>query len=512
MGSTDPPAQASSRPAKPAQWPLLGLLFAAILAIYLFFVSAGLGLGIASQSRYFTALADAFLDGNLHLGIQPAPELLAQRNPYDHAHSKLWIWDATLHEGRYYLYWGPFPALLAAGIKLVAGRQLAVEDGWMTLAFVLGRLAVGMAILVLALRWLFPRLPPWHAAPALAVFGLANPYLYGLGRVGIYEAAIEGAQLFLLAGLLLGSRAIGAAGTQSRQRALLLLAGCAWAVALACRISLIVAVLALVPLAAWLSCPEGPTRRREAAIRLVSIGAPVAFVIFWLGFYNYARFGSWTDFGAAHQLGFLPYSFSVLRFLPNLHAYLLREVLISCRFPYVFAPFHAKALTPDWVFAKETGYMPLEPTVGMLVAVPCVLFGAVAVWSAARLALAGARGAPASANPPRDRLYLWLVAACLTIVLLAGVPALGMQFSTMRFLADFTSAALLLGAIGFWTLLSGAKSAGRRRVIASAGALLALYTLVAGILIGFQGGYYLSFQSLNPALHEWLDQRFSVCE
>jgi hypothetical protein len=509
LGSTDPSAQASSPPAKGAQWPLLSLLFVAIVAVYLFFVSAGLGTGIASQSTYFTALADAFLDGNLYLGIQPAPELLAKRNPYDQAHSQLWIWDATLHEGRYYLYWGPVPALLAAAVKSVAGRRLEVGDGWLTLAFVLGRLAVGMAILVLVLRWLFPRLPPWHAAPAIAVFGLANPYLFDLGRVAVYEAAIEGAQLFLLAGLLLGLRAIGGVGTPPRQRVLLLLAGCAWGVALACRISLICAVLALVPLTAWLSCPETPARRREAAIRLVWIGAPVAFAIFWLGFYNYARFGSWTDFGAAHQLGYLPYSFSVLRFLPNLHAYLLREFLISCQFPYVFAPFHAKALTPAWVFAKQTGYMPLEPTVGILIAAPCVLFGLVALRSAVRLASASAR---TGALERRDRLYLWLVAACLTIMLLAPVPALGMQFSTMRFLADFTSAALLLAAIGFWTLLTVARSAGRRCVIASAGVLLGLYTLVAGILIGFQGGYYLSFQSLNPVLHEWLDERFSVCE
>jgi hypothetical protein len=508
LGSTVPPAQASSRPAQRAQWPLLGVLFAAVTAIYLFFVSAGLGARIASQTTYFTALADAFLDGNLHLGIQPAPELLAQRNPYDAANSKLWFWDATLHEGRYYLYWGPVPALLAAAVKSVAGRRVEVGDGWLTLGFLLGRLAVGMAILVLILRWLFPRLRPWHAAPAFLVFGLANPYLFGLGRVGVYEAAIEGAQFFLLAGLLLGASAIGGAGPQPRQRGLLLLAGCAWGVALACRISLIVAVLALVPLTAWLSCPDVAARRREAAIRLVSIGAPVAFAIFCLGFYNYARFGSWTDFGAAHQLGYLPYSFSVLRFLPNLHAYLLREFVISCQFPFVFAPFHAKALVPDWVFAKQTGYMPLEPTVGILMAAPCVLFGLAALRAAVRLA----RAQGGAGLERRDRLYLWLVAACLAIALLAAVPALGMQFSTMRFQADFTSAALLLGAIGFWTLLTNARSAGRRRAIASAGALLALYTVLAGILIGFQGGYYSSFQNLNPALVQRLDATFSVCE
>ena len=105
------------------------------------------------------------------------------------------------------------------------------------------------------------------------------------------------------------------------------------------------------------------------------------------------------------------------------------------------------------MFAKQTGYMPLEPTVGMLIAVPCVLFGAVAVAGAVRLAAVRAqRNGAGPATEARDRLYLWLVSACLAITLLAGVPALGMHFSTMRFLADFTSAALVLAAIGFWTL------------------------------------------------------------
>jgi hypothetical protein len=371
-----------------------------------------------------------------------------------------------------------------------------VGDGWLALAFVLGRLAVGTAILWLALRRLFPNLSAWLAAPAVAVFGLANPYPYTLGRVAVYEAAIEGAQLSLLAGLLLGMLATSHAGSERRQRLLWLLAGCAWGVALACRISLIAAVLALVPLAAWLSSRPGPARRREAVLRTLWIGAPVALSLLALGGYNQARFGSWTDFGAAHQLGLVPYDFSLLRFPANLHAYLLREPLLTCHFPYLMTPFQAERLTPSWVFARQTGYMPLEPTVGMLVAAPCLVFGFFAVARAARSS---------------DRLYRWLVGACLAIALLAGIPALGMNFSTMRFLSDVTSAVLLLAAIGFWTLLSRATTAGRRRRIAGLGALLGLYTVLFSLLIGFQGGYYKSFERVNPVLHEQLDHALSTC-
>ena len=68
-----------------------------------------------------------------------------------------------------------------------------------------------------------------------------------------------------------------------------------------------------------------------------------------------------------------------------------------------------------------------------------------------------------------------------------------------------------MAALGFWTLLSGARS-GRRLAIASAGALLGFYTVVMSVLIGFQGGYYSSFERLNPPLHAWLGEHLSFCE
>jgi hypothetical protein len=156
--------------------------------------------------------------------------------------------------------------------------------------------------------------------------------------------------------------------------------------------------------------------------------------------------------------------------------------------------------------------MPLEPTVGILIAVPFVVFGGVAAWAAVRCFRRSAPGAPVAAVDPRDRLYGWLVAACLAITLLAGLPALGMKFSTMRFLADFSSGALVASAVGYWTALSGGRSAARRRLVHAAGALLALYSVGFSVLLGFQGGYYFSFERANPALLERLTTSLSFCE
>ena len=63
-------------------------------------------------SYYYSYLADAFLDGNLHLAWQPDPLLLAMDNPYDpEARAELGRLnifipvDFSLYDGKFYLYW-----------------------------------------------------------------------------------------------------------------------------------------------------------------------------------------------------------------------------------------------------------------------------------------------------------------------------------------------------------------------------------------------------------------------
>ena len=82
---------------------------------------------------YYDLLADAFLAGQFHLLIAPRPELLALANPYDPVlNGPLRLPDASLYNGKYYLYFGPVPGLIHAGWKLLTGWRL--EEGTMLLA------------------------------------------------------------------------------------------------------------------------------------------------------------------------------------------------------------------------------------------------------------------------------------------------------------------------------------------------------------------------------------------
>src|SRR4029453_8864333 len=61
----------------------------------------------------YNLLAKGYLSGHLGLSPWPAPELLALPDPYEPTANARWkIHDAALFKDRYYLYFGPTPALL----------------------------------------------------------------------------------------------------------------------------------------------------------------------------------------------------------------------------------------------------------------------------------------------------------------------------------------------------------------------------------------------------------------
>jgi hypothetical protein len=179
-------------------WASASALIAAVTAVaaaYLYFISVGFTPKTLPEKGYHNRLAEGFLHRQLHILEAPSAELLAQQDPYDfETHTRFrGLWDASLYDGKYYFYWGPVPALLVCVVKLVSGKDTPVTDRQLVLVFQLGRLFIGAILLVLALRWLFPTVSPWLLSPAVLLWGLANPYLYELGRPGVYEVAIDAA-------------------------------------------------------------------------------------------------------------------------------------------------------------------------------------------------------------------------------------------------------------------------------------------------------------------------------
>ena len=479
-------------------WVALATLFCAVS--YVFFVSAGKLKDWPPSSQFYSLLADGFRGGHLHLSVPPNPALLAQPDPYHPSLRPLWHWDTTLHEGQLYLYWGPVPALLLAPFRTLFGMEQPFYDSWLVLLFLQVRLWAGAWLVWAVLRRCFTSAPSWLAVLSALIFGLTSPIPFFAARPSIYEASIASGQAFVVLGLCFTFAALA----REHRRGLLLACGSAcWGLAIGCRVSLAVAL----GCAALLTCAALLYKRpnlRGALGECVFALAPFSTLVLLLLYYNYARFGSFLDFGLDKQLSTMKFSFSLTHFLPNLYSYTLRGMETLCRFPFlrVLSDLDARAFPEGFVVPPD--HKAGEPVLGLLRGVPFCLLIPVALSAAVhpRLRQVFSRGTGTL------RIAVWLVATALTLATLPLLPALGLWMATMRYELDVIAGITLLGTVGAAALLGATRGTWRWAATVLI-AVLGGGTVLVGFLLGFQG-YYDTLQTFNAPLFEKL-QRIEVC-
>jgi hypothetical protein len=501
------------RPPFPLLWravraTTLVLTVLAVMFVYLFLVTAGTFHEWPTYNALYDSLAQGFRSGHLYLPIEPSPELVAAENPLDPANSSLWIPDLSFYQGKFYIYWGPFPALCLWAVKALFRIKRTLGDQYPCFAFYLLFVVAGAVLITRIARRLFPGLPHTFVLMAIVVFCFASPTPYLLATPGIYEAAIGGGQAFLLVGIILAFDALG--GIRSYSRLRLFLAGAAWAIALACRVSLGPAVLLVAILTAVVPRRVG-NRWWNALIDLTLMSIPIVVTVGGLLVYNKARFDSWLEFGTGNQLNVVHYRGAYEYLRPNLYSYFLRKPVTSCEFPFAKAPWDmGDPAFPDG-YAIPEGYWIQEPVVGMLRVVPwawlvplCLLFVARALSARVRSTRLLSAGAPTGAR-------LWCVGVFATLAIVNALPFVATFNATMRYLGDVTPGFILLATIGAWSLYDAMRHRKWLRRAYGAGlAILAAGSVILGMLFGFDG-YGAHFRSYNPALHEKLVNKLSHC-
>ncbi|HVT08145.1 MAG TPA: hypothetical protein VHO67_11845 [Polyangia bacterium] len=501
--TSSPPSDPSWRRRVP--WTLL-LAALVVESLYVFVISAGHGKPWPFYLHYVDDLAEGFRQGHLHLSVEPPAALLARPNPLAPENHDLWYWDVSLYKGHYYLYWGPVPALLLALAKTLFRVQGVVGDDVVVFALATLQLAAGTWLVARAARTFFGRASfdrPPVTLQVLAVFaiGLANPTPYNLARPAVYEAAIVGAQAFLLLGMAFAFEAV----SRPTPRRWLIASGAAWALAVGCRASVAPAVALLAGLAAWHARPAAAAGTqswlRRAAPAFAAVALPLALGVFALLAYNRLRFESWLEFGRRFQLSWIDAPAAARFVAPNLYAYLLRPPALSCRFPYVFALANMGARAfPSW-YQPPPGYFVYEQVVGFLVAVPCSWTAPVG-WVAA---FADWR----RGHQMTDRAW-----AVLMATIAASAPIAAPMFiasATNRYLGDVVGGTVLCGVFGGWILYAAVRrDPARRRAALAAAAALAGLSIAIGLGLGFYGQYG-QFPANNPALTDQLVRKLSVC-
>ncbi|MBI9051337.1 MAG: hypothetical protein JEZ00_18075 [Anaerolineaceae bacterium] len=402
------------------------------------------------SSNYYDQLADAFLAGQVHLPEHPPAPLLALDDPYDWTKREGidYLWDATLYQGEYYLYWGAVPALIAALVKLI--HPMILLDQSLVWAFWIGICIIFALLVSLLHKQLFPTQPAWMLFPFASLAGIAMPMLWLTTRPSVYESAIASGQFFLLVGLYAALRALW---SESKTGGWLLLAGFAWGAAVNCRLNLAVGVGWFGLCLAYFLFRKNHWTRWLQQMTLLALP-----LILWMGAmagYNFLRFGNPLETGHKYQLNGpgMPTEYSQVMslgyLLPSLYSYLIRPFLIEGHTPYVSVPFISEQMWPFFIRLPKYYYYP-EPTAGILLTTPVV-------WLAFLPLLNGLKKfkdwllennpLPEAGASLQLRQFWWIgggTAGILFFILLIFNAA------SMRYLADVLPMILLLSTVGFY--------------------------------------------------------------
>lgn len=506
--------------AKPSRsWSTRGgpaLLCFLLGVVYLWYISIGTWTHLSQTSTYYyRILAEAFLSGSPALKEAPDPRLLDLSNPYSvQARADIpYMLDAALYKGKYYLYYGPIPALFLAGFMSVFGSGFS--DGYVVFASALGALLFSALLLIRIWRNWFDHLPISLLYLSIALIGLTHPIPWMLNTARIYDAAVLAGAALLLAGLYFALDALAGYPAKPMELAL---ASLLWGLAIGTRLSL----AGSIALFFGIIVLRLLTRKRTASTKktLINLSAfvlPIAVCLFALGWYNYIRFGSPLELGYRYTLIIyqgvdLSKTLSVFNphfFLANLYNYLLNPISVSPTFPFV-QTIHGNRSLYAWLARTNSGYVH-QDVAGMLLATPFVLFFGFICYQAAHRII--------HSPIPRIRTYFSLLssdepnAEFVAMTLGIGsvtnlVPLLFFYVNSMRYVVDFLPLLAIAAIIGAWALYAryqGIAWAGS--LIRTAFTLTAGYSIILSLLLAISGDAN-RFQTMNPDLFEKLSHLF----
>lgn len=439
----------------------LGAAYAACAAIAFWIAGSAANLEVPGQREawhHYEYLAEGFAQGHTYLSIAPDPELLKLKDPYDpEANAHFRLWDASLYRGRFYLYFGPTPALFMAAGRIITGRM--VPQRLAVGAFA----AFGLAGLALFLRDMrrrhFPGLSPAALGGILLVALHASWLPVTLRRSSVWELPIVAAVAFVWWSVYLLWRYHDSGG---RAR---------WALAGGAALALLIGSRAIFLFGAGaisllFLAPATRVEPRRRAFPWPATAASAILLAGGLGLllYNHARFGSWLEFGQTYQLWGIDHwgestrdlrlrFFSPAYFLFDARSYLLSAPRLGPYFPF---------LHPAWAEERPEGHMGFEEVYGVLIMMPVHLAGlAAAAWAWRRRAEAGMRPA------------VLALSSAFAASVLAGLVLFNWGGVCSRYITELVAGWTVATCVGLMSIFAGPQGfrAGRPvRILAAAAA------------------------------------------
>ncbi len=483
-------------------------LWAIILIFYLWLITYGNWTAWGHTTSYYDKLATSFSEGHLYINIKPDPALLAVPNPYSPQNRppiQNDVWDMALYNGKFYLYWGPVPALLITPLKWIDLGK--ITDNYLVFFFYSALLVINSLLILKIRNRLFPQVPTWAMLICIPLVGLLAPIPWSVSEPNIYDAAVGAGQFFLMGGIFWAFTAFDT--KQQPSNLFLFLTGLFWAAAVGSRGLNAVTILPPVAiLAVWIFKNHKPLgSMRSRWVNLFALGLPLGAGALIMAWYNWARFGSILEFGFRYCISIWDLNKSAsLLFLPayipsNLLVYLFQPIHFQSAFPFIQTVmasdfFHSIGFTsPDFYYTGKVA--------GLLFSVPFLL--TVLTYPFQR------KVQPTEAQPELDPSYRKLVLWVLLSAFLTGLVLLLIFFvGSMRYLMDVISPITLLAIMAFWNGITGGfRSTRARRIFLGVVVVLILLSILTGFLLAFSAETN-RFQELNPELFNRIVHLFPI--
>jgi hypothetical protein len=433
---------------------------------------------------FYNLMADAYSAGRADLLLDPPRELVELQNPWDPEQNARWrILDLSYYKGRYYLYFGPVPALTL----FIPFRWLGIGKISEPLAVVIycyGLFLCSVYILLSCVKSYLPNCNRLLVISAIFALGLSNTAPFILSHPTVYEVAIASAAFFSMLGLCFLLRAWR---NGSISQPWLWGASLSFGLSVGCRpihLFIIVFLFALWLLFSW---------NKKFAVRdSLKVGFALAFpfliCVAGIAWFNYIRFGSPGDFGLERQMNATLWDFKsgyrLCNIAPGLFLRAICPPLISDVFPFV-------RLHQFYPFALPNGYSLEEVSGGFLSTSPIILlFLCLApFWIYKRW------GSP-------------LVQICCSLLFLGVMILLVecfMMFSnSMRYQLDFAPPILLASLVGTVAIAEDFKTG---KLLGFLAVLLMWTGIVFHVLISLTG-FRDTLRRAEPEIYFGLEDRF----
>jgi hypothetical protein len=486
----------------------LVLLGCCLIWMYVWIITIGSINIWPSGMNYYWMLSQAFQHGQTYLLVKPNPELLKLANPYDNHQRRFleYLWDTTLYNGKYYLYWGPAPAVLGVIVSSITSKP--VTDTGLVFFFV-----VGIAFFsILLLRDIYKEchLPVWVFWGGVFAAAVNIPLIWLLTRPKFYEVSISGGQFFLMAGFFAMFRAFR---SSVPHKGYIALSAIAFGLAGASRINLLPSVVFLAIVMFWRIYVINRRKINESIPAFAAAFLPLALIACSLFWYNYDRFGSIFEFGHRYQLtgASLPPDYkdvsSVKYLIPNLYTYVFRQPSFSHTFPFITVPWIKKGMWPSFVKLPEHYYY-TEPVAGIIIIVPLIGLTALLLIRWLWLFINGDISLSRNKGEPVKSLFTWFGFSMLGYVVIQMAILLIFINSAMRYLLDISPALIVLSTmfVGYY-VQSVEKNPYLIKLVSYTWILASLLTVVSGFFIGFTGDKNI-FLNQNPQLYYQLYKWF----